>query len=101
MKEAEKDPSSSLSSDKIFDQTKKPPHPGIGQGPILQLEGGPSLLKKTLNRNIIQHSPYLLVRNPGEWTPRLQEDRTQAQSYNSSSRMDAEDAGFYLYKKAK
>jgi hypothetical protein len=46
----------SPSSDEIPDQTKESPYPGIGQSPILQPEGGPSLTEKPLDRNIIQHS---------------------------------------------
>lgn len=50
------------------------PYPGIGQGPILQLKGGPSFVEKALDRHVLQHSSQVLARQPGEWSPRLQED---------------------------
>lgn len=86
----------SPSSDKI--PMKQPPHPGIGQRPILQPEGGPGLAEEVLDRNLIQHSSQVLARQPGEWAPGLQEDGTQAQPYSPGPRMDTENTGPYLDK---
>lgn len=69
--------------------------PGIGQNPILQAEGGPSLDEKALDRNIIQHSSKVLARESREGSTRLQEDGAQAQADNFGARMDTEDAGSY------
>lgn len=56
----------SPSSDKILMKQRAPPHPGIGQRPILQPEGGPGLAEKALDRNLIQHSSQVLAREPSE-----------------------------------
>lgn len=77
---------------------KGAPYPGIGQSPILQPEGGPSVAKKALDRNVLQHSSQLLAGEPSEWAPGLQEGGAQAQPHISRPRMDTEDAGSHLGK---
>lgn len=73
-------------------------YPSIGQRPILQFESGPGLAEKALDRNIIQDSSEVLIRQLGEWAPRLQEDGVQAQPHSSGPRMDTEDTGPHLDK---
>lgn len=72
------------------------PYPGIGQGPILQLEGGPSFVEKALDRHVLQHSSQVLARQPGKRSPRLQEDGAQAEPHSSGPGVDSKDTGPYL-----